>query len=145
VLLVRQFRYPVYAGLDPEARAGEGARQAWLLETVAGIAEGDQSAPQVAQRELLEESGYAVAGPLHKIASVYPSPGGSSERIHLYWGEVDAAHKTAPGGGLEEEGEDTEVVVIPLNEALAMVERGEIQDAKTIVCLQHLALIKKTG
>jgi ADP-ribose pyrophosphatase len=143
VLLVRQFRFPLYAALDPEARAGEGARQAWILETVAGIADGDQTGPQVAQRELLEESGYAVSGPLHRIATVYPSPGASSERIHLYWGEVDATHKVAPGGGLEEEGEDTEVVAIPLNEALAMIASGEIQDAKTILALQHLALALK--
>jgi hypothetical protein len=59
----------------------------------------------------------------------------------LYWGEVDAAHKAAPGGGLEHEGEETEVVVIPFDKALAMVERGEIQDAKTIVGIQHLALL----
>jgi GDP-mannose pyrophosphatase NudK len=142
VVLVRQFRYPVYAGLSEEDRQGEGARQAWLLEVVAGITEGDQSAPEVGRRELLEEAGYAVHGDLHFIATLYPSPGGSSERIHLYWGEVSAEEQAHAGGGLEEEGEDTEVVVLPFRAAMDMIAGGEICDGKTIAALQHLALSK---
>jgi nudix-type nucleoside diphosphatase (YffH/AdpP family) len=142
VILVRQFRYPVYAGLPVEARQGEGAKKAWLLEIVAGITEGDQSAPDVGRRELLEEAGYAVRGDLHFIATIYPSPGGSSERIHLYWGEVSAAGPSGAGGGLKDEGEDTEVVVLPFRAAMDMVASGEIVDGKTIVALQYLALLK---
>jgi nudix-type nucleoside diphosphatase (YffH/AdpP family) len=142
VILVRQFRYPVYAGLSEEERQGEGARQAWLLEIVAGIAEGDQSALEVGRRELLEEAGYVVQGELKFIASIYPSTGGSSERIHLYWGEVSAARPSGAGGGLKEEGEDTEVVVLPFQAAMDMIASGEICDGKTIVALQYLALHK---
>jgi nudix-type nucleoside diphosphatase (YffH/AdpP family) len=143
VILVRQFRYPVYAGLPAEARRGEGAQQAWLLEIVAGIVEGDQSAPEVARKELLEEAGYKVQGDLYFIATIYPSPGGSSERIHIYWGEVSATEQTHAGGGLEQEGEDTQVVVLPLQVAMDMIASGKIIDGKTIVALQYLVLLKK--
>jgi ADP-ribose pyrophosphatase len=142
VILVRQFRYPVYTGLSEEERRGEGARRAWILEVVAGITESGESPAQVARRELLEEAGYAVQGEMHFIATIYPSPGGSSERIHVYWGEVSATDPSGAGGGLKREGEDTEVVVLPFQEAMEMVGRGEIQDAKTILALQHLALLK---
>jgi ADP-ribose pyrophosphatase len=142
VVLVRQFRYPVYARLSPEARAGPGAQGAWTLEIAAGIAEAGQTTPEVGRRELLEEAGYVVQGSLHFIATVYPSPGGTSERIHIYWGEVSASERTHTGGGLEAEGEDTQVVTVPFKAAMDMIAGGEIVDAKTIVALQHLALHK---
>jgi nudix-type nucleoside diphosphatase (YffH/AdpP family) len=142
VVLVRQFRYPVYAALSAEARQGKGAREAWLLEIVAGVIESDRSAPEVGRRELLEEAGYTVEGALNFIGTIYPSPGGSSERIHLYWAEVRAAEPAGTGGGLEDEGEDTEVVVLPFRAAMDMIARGEIRDGKTILTLQHLALLQ---
>jgi ADP-ribose pyrophosphatase len=142
VVLVRQFRYPAYAALDPELRAGDGARQAWLLEIVAGIHDAGRSVKEVAHKELLEEAGYQVKGELQPITRVYPSPGGTSERIHVFWGEVDQRRRVAEGGGVAAEGEDTQIVVLPFAEAMAMVARGEICDAKTIIALQHLALHK---
>lgn len=142
VVLVRQFRYPVYVRLSPEARAGAGAQEAWILEIAAGIAEAGQTTPEVGRRELLEEAGYVVQGSLQFIATVYPSPGGTSERIHIYWGEVRAKERTHRGGGLEAEGEDTQVVTVPFQAAMDMIACGEIVDAKTIVALQHLALHK---
>ena len=145
VILVRQFRYPVYAGLSDEQRQGAGAQQAWILEIAAGIAEPGETAPRVGRRELLEEAGYAVHGNLNFVATIYPSPGGSSERIHVYWGEVSATGRTHAGGGLENEGEDTQVVTLPFQEAMDMIARGEIKDAKTILALQHLALAKAHG
>jgi ADP-ribose pyrophosphatase len=140
VILVCQFRYPVFDGLDAAAQAGEGARQAWLLETVAGVVDGGRTVTEVAHKELLEEAGYVMTGDLKFITAIYPSPGGSSERIHLYLGEVDHRQRDAPGGGVAAEGEDIQIVVLPCAEAMAMVARGEISDAKTIVALQHLAL-----
>ncbi len=140
VILVRQFRFPVYASLDPTTRGGDGARQAWLLEIVAGVQDAGQTIQDVAHKELLEETGYRVTGELQPIATIYPSPGGSSERIHLFLGQVDGGQRVAAGGGVIAEGEDTQVVVLPLRQALAMIARGEICDAKTIIALQHLAL-----
>jgi len=141
VILVRQFRYPVYAGLPPHQQEGEGDRQAWILETVAGISEEDETAQDVAIRELLEEAGYRVKS-MQPITTMYPSPGGSSERVTLFLGEVDHTQRPGKGGGLQAEGEDIEVVVIPFTKALSMIKSGEISDAKAIIALQYLALQK---
>lgn len=142
VILIRQFRYPVYAGLDPEQRADGGIKKAWLLEIVAGMVDEGLTVTEVANRELLEEAGFVVKDSLRPIAAVYPSPGGSSERIILYLAEVDYRSQIASGGGVAAEGEDIEVVVLPFREAMKMVASGEICDAKTIIALQHLALLK---
>ncbi len=142
VILVRQFRYPVYARLGPDEREGDGVEQAWLLEIVAGVVEEGQAVKEVAHRELLEEAGYKVKGELQPIATIYPSPGGSSERIHLFLSEVDRGQRAGKGGGVVAEGEDTQVVVLPFHEAMDMIASSEICDAKTIIALQHLALLK---
>ncbi len=145
MILVRQFRYPVFTTLDEQARQGDGARRAWLLEIIAGVIEAGRSIVSVAHSELIEEAGYKVKDDLHLIATFFVSPGGTSERIHLFFGEVDAAQQVGQGGGLKAEGEDTQVVTLPFAKALQMVEDGEIQDAKTIIALQHLALKGKVS
>jgi ADP-ribose pyrophosphatase len=145
VILVRQFRFPVYAGLDPDSRSGDGARQAWLLEIVAGVRDEDLTVREVAHKELLEEAGYLVEGALEPIASIYASPGGSSERIHLFLASVKADSAIASGGGTATEGEDTQVVVVSVADAMKMVAKGEIQDAKTVIALQYLALQRVRG
>ena len=142
VILVRQFRYPVYASLDPDEREGDGVKRAWLLEIVAGVIDEGRAVKEVANKELLEEAGYRVKGELQPIATIYPSPGGTSERIHLFLGEVDHRQHVGKGGGVAAEGEDTQIVVLPFHEAMDMAARGEIRDAKTIIALQHLALRK---
>jgi len=142
VVLVRQFRYPVYAALDPDEREGDSAEQAWLLEIVAGVVDEGRTVKEVANKELLEEAGYEVEDDLQYITTIYPSPGGTSERIHLFLGKVEHDQHISKGGGVVAEGEDTQVVVLPFREAMDMVARGEIRDAKTIIALQHLALVK---
>ncbi len=135
VVLVNQFRYPVYEGLEPDA----DPRGAWILETVAGV-KGADDAPAVGNREMLEEAGYRVDGAIESMGVFYVSPGGSSERIHLFLGQVDYLEPEERGGGIESEGEDIEVVALPFDRAMDMVKSGEIRDAKTIVALQKLAL-----
>jgi len=142
VILVRQFRYPIYARLAPQEREGDGAKQAWLLEIVAGVVEEGQAVKEVAHRELLEEAGYEVKGELQPIATIYPSSGGTSERVYLFLGEVDCRQRAGEDGGIAAEGEDIQIVVLPLHEAMDMIARGEICDAKTIIALQYLALAK---
>jgi ADP-ribose pyrophosphatase len=142
VILVRQFRYPVYAGLLPEEREGDGAKQAWLLEIVAGIVDERGAVKEVAHRELLEEAGYRVEGELQPLTTIYPSPGGTSERIHLFLGEVDRRQRAARRGGIAAEGEYTQVAVLLVREAMDMIDKGEIRDAKTLIALQYLALLK---
>lgn len=140
VVLVRQFRYPVYAGLDREPEGRQDPKHAWTLEIVAGTQEPGRGVHDVAHAELLEEAGYALKGKLQPITTIYPSPGGTSERIHLFLAEVDHSERAGPGGGITASGEDIQIVVLPVDEALQMIGRGEIRDAKTIVALQHLAL-----
>ena len=59
-----------------------------------------------------------------------------------FLGEVDCRQRAGEGGGIAAEGEDIQIVVLPFREAMDMVARGEICDAKTIIALQHLALVK---
>jgi nudix-type nucleoside diphosphatase (YffH/AdpP family) len=145
VVLTRQFRYPVYASIDPEIDTEGGAKKAWLLEVVAGIIDPGHSAVEIASKELLEEAGYVVKGGLRALATIYPSPGWSSERIYLFLGLVDHKDRLNAGGGLLSEGEDIQVENLSFQESMLMIARGEISDAKTIIALQHLALLKSRG
>jgi len=145
VLLVRQFRYPVYASMDTEIIKERGVKQAWLLEVVAGIIDPGQSAVEIASKELLEEAGYVAQGELRPIATIYPSPGGTSERIYLFLGLVDHKDRTNAGARHLSNEEDIQVESIPFQEVMLMIARGEISDAKTIIALQHLALLKSRG
>ncbi len=129
LVLVRQFRLPAFV------RDGAG----WLWELIAGTCEPGRSPEDVARSEALEEAGLSL-GALHPLATIYPSPGGSSERIALYWSDLRQAERVAAGGGLPASGEDIQVATLALDEALHMVRAGAIVDAKTIVALQQIAL-----
>lgn len=126
VVLVRQFRYPAHV-------RGDG----WLLEVVAGMLDKDEPPQETMRREIVEETGYQVKE-LQPISTFYSSPGGSSERIFLFYGEVDEQAVRAAGGGLDEEHEDIEVVEIGAEEIWQKLDRGEIADAKTLVALMWL-------
>jgi len=129
VLLTRQFRYPVYVNGHPDGL---------LIEAAAGLL--DDDAPEVAvRREVEEELGVAV-GEVQHVFDVFMSPGSVTERLHFYAAPYRPHDRTTAGGGLEEEGEDIEVLELPFDEALAMVDDGRIIDAKTILLLQWAAL-----
>ena len=145
ILLTRQFRYPAYASLDPESLKKGGEKQAWMLEIVAGIIDPGHGAVEIASKEILEEAGYLVQGDLRPITTIYPSPGGTSERIYLFLCLVDHKERLDTGGGLPSRGEDIQVESMFFQEAMRMITRGEISDAKTIIALQHLALLKSHG
>jgi nudix-type nucleoside diphosphatase (YffH/AdpP family) len=112
VLLTRQFRLPAYVNGHPDGM---------LIEAPAGLLEGE-GAEESVRREAEEETGVRV-GAVERIFEVFMSPGSVTERV-------------SDGGGLASDGEDIEVLELALDEALAMVERGEIVDAKTIMLLQ---------
>lgn len=92
----------------------------------------------VVRREAIEEAGLKIGDsiPIHTLLL---SPGAMSETCALFLGRVDAA---AAGGvfGLESEGENILVKVVPFGEARAMLDRGEIENAAAVVALQWLAL-----
>jgi ADP-ribose pyrophosphatase len=100
-----------------------------LIELPAGTLEPGEQPADNARRELIEETGY-VAGSIEKLHSFLLSPGILDERMHLY-----VARDLQPGPQALEEGELIENLVVTWDEAMAMVERGEISDAKTLVGL----------
>jgi ADP-ribose pyrophosphatase len=101
----------------------------WLYEVPAGTLEEGEDPAEAARRELLEETGYEPRKLCH-VASFYPSPGVSTELIHVYIAG-DLVYK---GQRLEED-ELIETIWIPVEEAVDMVWRGEIVDGKTIIAL----------
>jgi ADP-ribose pyrophosphatase len=128
VVLVEQFRTGAHAaGLEP-----------WLIETVAGIIEPGEEAGEVARREAAEEAGCEL-GALETIGTFILSPGGSSETMAMFCGQVTSE---AAGGvhGLDHEDEDIRPLILPTDEALARLEAGGIVNASTVIALQWLAL-----
>ncbi|MCP5049597.1 MAG: NUDIX domain-containing protein [bacterium] len=126
VILVDQFRYPTY-------ETGGG----WVTEVVAGILEKGEKPEDTVRREVEEEVGYRAAG-LTPIATFYTSPGGSSERIFLYFAQVTDKDRISDGGGLESEHEDIRVLEVTMPELWAGLENGGFNDAKTIIALMWL-------
>lgn len=126
VILVRQFRY-----------AGFSRGQGWLTETVAGLVDEAEAPEQAARREILEETGYDVNA-LERVFVFYPTPGITSERIILFCAETNGSDPVQKGGGVAAEHEDIEVIELPFDEAFALLDHGEIADAKTIIALLWL-------
>ncbi len=128
VVLVRQFRYPAYVnGYDD-----------LLIEAAAGLL--DDASPEVRIRaEAEEETGYRL-GEIRKIFEAFMSPGSVTERLHFFVAEYQQDMKIGRGGGNADEGEDIEVLELPIDEAMTMICDGRIVDAKTIMLLQYAAL-----
>ncbi|WTP77926.1 NUDIX domain-containing protein [Streptomyces sp. NBC_00178] len=129
VLLTRQFRYPAYVNGHPDGM---------LVEAAAGLLDADDPVTAV-RRESAEELG-VVLGPLTRVLDAYMSPGSVTECLHYFAAPYTAADRVGTGGGLEEEGEDIEVLELPFASALAMTRDGRIVDGKTILLLQWAAL-----
>lgn len=133
VILTEQFR--IGAAFDSEASP-------WLLEVVAGMLETGEQADDVARREAQEEAG-CIIHDLIPISSYWSSPGGTSEKIHLYCALLDSQ---GVGGihGLDHEQEDILVRTIPFEQAYNAIASGEINNAATIIALQWLKLNQET-
>ena len=128
VVLVEQIRIAAYDVSDTP----------WLLEMVAGMIEEGESVEDVARREALEEAGLVV-GRTKPVLSYLASPGGTSERLSIMVGEVDAT--TAEGiHGLADENEDIRVHVVSREQAYQWVEEGKIDNAASVIALQWLQL-----
>lgn len=126
VVLIEQFRIGAHAaGDDP-----------WLTEIVAGIIDEGETAEGVALRETQEESGLQAEA-LWPMVRYLVSPGGTSETVELFLARVDAA---GAGGihGLDHEHEDIRVFALPVKEAVALLDKGAINNAMTLIALMWL-------
>ena len=132
VVLVEQVRIAAY----------DTSETPWLLEMVAGMIEEGETVEDVARREALEEAGLVV-GRTKPVLSYLASPGGTSERLSIMVGEVDAT--TAEGiHGLADENEDIRVHVVSREQAYQWVEEGKIDNAASVIALQWLQLHYQT-
>jgi nudix-type nucleoside diphosphatase (YffH/AdpP family) len=128
VVLTRQFRYPAFVNGHDDL----------MVEVPAGVL--DAASPEDCIRaEAEQEAGYRVREP-RKVFEAFMSPGAVTERLHFFVAEYEPGDRIGDGGGLHDEGEDIEVFELPFDEAMAMMARGEIVDAKTIMLLQHAAI-----
>ncbi|ADW72259.1 MULTISPECIES: ADP-ribose diphosphatase [Rahnella] len=128
VVLIEQIRIPALDSSDTP----------WLLEMVAGIIEEGETVEDVARREALEEANIVVKR-CKPAVNYLASPGGTSERLSIMVGEVDAT--TAEGiHGLEAENEDIRVHVVSREQAYRWVEEGAIDNAASVIALQWLQL-----
>lgn len=118
VLLIRQYRY-----------AAEG----YLYEIPAGRLNPGEDPPSCAARELKEETG-CTAARVERLFTMYTTPGFTDEKIHVFM-----ASGLESGESSLEADEFLDLHPMPLSRALAMVEAGEIQDAKTALGLLFTA------
>jgi nudix-type nucleoside diphosphatase (YffH/AdpP family) len=128
VLLIRQFRLPAYLNGHDDL----------LVEAIAGLLDDAHPEDRIRQ-EAEEESGYRL-GALTHVFDAFMSPGAVTEALHFFVAPYDPSMRVGPGGGHPGEGEDIEVLELPIAEALAMVDDGRICDGKTILLLQYAAL-----
>ncbi|GAB3233960.1 GDP-mannose pyrophosphatase NudK [Algoriphagus aestuariicola] len=129
VILTRQFRLPTYIN---------GNESGMLIEACAGLLD-NENAEDCIKRETEEETGYKISK-VRKIFEAYMSPGSVTEILHFFIAEYRNDMKVSEGGGAEHEEENIEVLEIPIDQAMAMVESGEIKDGKTILLLQFVKL-----
>jgi len=130
VVLTRQFRFPAFVN---------GCEDGLLVEACAGLLDDDDPLAAI-RREAQEETGYAVREP-RKIFEAFMSPGSITEKLHFFVAEFDDTDRVGHGGGDLAEGEDIEVLELPLTRAMEMICTGRIQDGKTIMLLQHATLV----
>jgi ADP-ribose diphosphatase len=112
ILLVRQYRV---------------ASDQVMSEIPAGLLDEEENPEQCAIRELQEETGYRP-GRLESLGGFYTAPGYTSEYIHIFLAtELVESHLP------QDLDEFIEVQAVTVDQALAMIERGDIMDGKTIV------------
>src|SRR5471032_2308210 len=128
VILIRQFRFPTY---------GNG-HDGFLIEAAAGLL--DHASPEERiKAEVEEETGYRVSE-VRKVFEAFMSPGSVTERLYFFVAEYEPGSRAGTGGGIAEEGEDIEVLELPIELAVEMMRSEERRVGKTIMLLQYAQL-----
>lgn len=130
VVLTKQFRMPTYLN---------GNQDGMMIEACAGLLE-KGNAEETIKMEVEEETGYKI-DKVKKVFEAYMSPGSVTEILYFFIGQYEDAMKVSEGGGAEDETENIEVLEIDFAKAIAMMESGEIKDAKTIMLLQYAQVL----
>lgn len=129
VLMVEQFRPG--AVRDPQGP--------WMIEIVAGIVEKGESLEDVARRESMEEAGCKVDSLTHML-DYYPSAGGSTEQISLFYAPLDLSAVVEGIHGLPDEHEDIKVSIVSRKTAMQWIKEGKLKSSLAIIALQWLSL-----
>lgn len=127
LLLTKQLRLPTYFN---------GNESGDLIEVCAGLTDEGETVEEGALREVKEELGYQL-NTVKKIGQVYLSPGADIEISHLFIGRYQPEMKVGEGGGMADEAENITILELDFAEVLQQLKQGELQDAKTIILLQH--------
>ena len=109
-----------------------------LAEAPAGGLDADN--PETAAiREAYEEAGLRLHS-LERVGAPFTMPSISTEQLHLFLASYGAEDRVAPGGGLEEEGEQIVIEEMPLADLAAHAAAGTLADLKTLVLVMALQL-----
>lgn len=128
VAMIEQFRIGAFAAGHP----------AWLLEAVAGIIEPGETAEALVRREAVEEAGCTI-GRLERVGPVLVSPGGTSETVTIFVGEIDASTCREGYYGLAAENEDIRMRLLSAHEAFQLLDQGMLTNAVTALAVAWLA------
>jgi len=132
IVLVEQFKVPA---LVARRRDEPTTTDGWLVETLAGMIDAGETPQMAAIRETLEETGYRIATP-ELIGRFFASPGGTSERVFLYFAEVGDTDRVSAGGGIEDE--DVKVLEVGLDQTFEQLAAGLIEDPKLAIAAYWL-------
>jgi len=129
-------------GLVEQIRPGafDDANGPWCLEVVAGMVDpGEGDLDAVVLREMQEETGLAPTS-IEYICNYMASPGGCTEKLHVYCAIADLSECHGGVSGLETEGEDIRLLVIPADDVFAEIYSGRFNNAATMIGLQWLQM-----
>ena len=132
VVVVEQFKVPSLVG---RRRDDQAITNGWIIEVMAGMIGPHETAEEAVIRETLEETGYLIHDP-ELICKFFSSPGGTSERIFLYYAQVSESARPTEGGGLADE--DVRVLQISVNDLFDRLAKGQIDDPKLAIAAYWL-------
>lgn len=132
VVLVNQFRV---SALVARRRDSPITADGWITETVAGMIDAGETPEQAVIRETMEETGYRISNP-EPILTFFSSPGGTSERVFLYFAKLNEEDRDGEGGGIDDE--DVAIVRVSARELFDQLGKGKIVDPKLAIAAYWL-------